>query len=417
MRAIKSKGTSIELMLRKKLFKHGLRFRVHYKRLPGCPDIVFVSKKIAIFCDSEFWHGKNWDESRNKIKSNRDYWIPKIERTIERDRINTKKIKNLGWVVLRFWEQDIRKNLDFVVKKILVQLKLKTKIYITKPDYFSLKNTVLSHGWVHLYPYKWENNNLCGTLDLNNKSFDFSIYEAPKTIVLNISGDLQSVQKKKIVQSVKYALSYDFPTEKFIELCNQIKRSDLALMAAEGWGRLLRSMSPWEDAVKTLLTTNCRWSNTQKMTLEICKQMGKKTKNGKNTFPSPQKIVEQSENLHRLKLGYRAHYLLLLAQKVCSGEVDFYKCLKRSGRRFNEVAKTISSLKGFGDYATNHLLVLFGWYNVLPIDREVMKYLGVKPTSRGASPKNIKNYSEFLNFRYTAYKLDRILKRRNWIGD
>ncbi len=126
MKAVRSKNTSIELLLRKALFKKGLRYRIHYKKLPGKPDVVFVKKKVAIFCDSEFWHGKDWELNKNKIKSNREYWFPKIEKNIERDKKNNKLLEDMGWTVLRYWEEDIRKNLSNIVKSISEQLDLET---------------------------------------------------------------------------------------------------------------------------------------------------------------------------------------------------------------------------------------------------------------------------------------------------
>ncbi len=122
MRAIKGKNTSIEIILRKELYRRGLRYRVNYTKLVGKPDIVFIGKKLAIFCDSEFWHGKNWEKKKERIKSNREYWIPKIERNISRDKTVNEQLKNSGWTVLRFWESDIKKNTNEVVNIILGKL-------------------------------------------------------------------------------------------------------------------------------------------------------------------------------------------------------------------------------------------------------------------------------------------------------
>ncbi|GAI23591.1 unnamed protein product [marine sediment metagenome] len=118
MKAIKGCHTSIEIKLRKTLFKLGYRYRINYKKLPGSPDIVFTKKKLAIFCDSGFWHGKTFEKKRKTIKNNRDYWIKKIQENIKRDKKNNKELKKLGWVVLRFWETDINKNLEKVITKI-----------------------------------------------------------------------------------------------------------------------------------------------------------------------------------------------------------------------------------------------------------------------------------------------------------
>ena len=119
MRAVKNRNTGIELALRKELWKNGIRgYRVNYNKVIGKPDIAFVSKKIAIFCDSEFWHGKDWETKKERITTRRDYWIPKIYCNIERDKIVTTKLKETGWTVLRFWESEIKKNINAVIEKI-----------------------------------------------------------------------------------------------------------------------------------------------------------------------------------------------------------------------------------------------------------------------------------------------------------
>ena len=112
MQNIKSKDTSIELMLRKALWDEGYRYRKNYKVLPGKPDIALTKYKIAIFCDSEFFHGKDWEVLRARLnRSDKgDYWIRKIERNMARDREVEKKLQYLGWKVIRFWGKDIRKD-------------------------------------------------------------------------------------------------------------------------------------------------------------------------------------------------------------------------------------------------------------------------------------------------------------------
>lgn len=118
MQKIKSKKTKPEIILQKFLRKKGFKFTINYSNLPGNPDIVLLSKKIAIFVDGEFWHGYRWKEKKKKINSNRAYWIPKIERTIARDRQNNKKLKKAGWRVIRLWEHQIIKDLTKCIQKI-----------------------------------------------------------------------------------------------------------------------------------------------------------------------------------------------------------------------------------------------------------------------------------------------------------
>lgn len=109
MQHIKAKDSEIEILLRKELWSRGLRYQKNVKTVMGKPDIVFKGKKIAVFCDSEFWHGYDWENRKNDIKSHRDFWIPKIERNMQRDVEVTKALTEEGWVVLRFWGKEIKK--------------------------------------------------------------------------------------------------------------------------------------------------------------------------------------------------------------------------------------------------------------------------------------------------------------------
>lgn len=125
MQAIKSKDTKIEICLRKELWLRGIRYRKNVKDVFGKPDIAFKSKKVAVFCDSEFWHGYNWNEKKESIKSNRNFWIPKIERNIERDKEVNAKLEAEGWKVLRFWGNEIKKNVEACADLIVDALKEK----------------------------------------------------------------------------------------------------------------------------------------------------------------------------------------------------------------------------------------------------------------------------------------------------
>jgi DNA mismatch endonuclease Vsr len=110
MQAVKNKDSQIELLLRKELWSRGIRYRKNSNKIFGKPDIVFIGKKIAVFCDSEFWHGYNWEERKKDFKSHQEFWIPKIERNIERDKEVNVKLESEGWTVLRFWGNEIKKN-------------------------------------------------------------------------------------------------------------------------------------------------------------------------------------------------------------------------------------------------------------------------------------------------------------------
>ena len=118
MSRIRSKNTSIELSLRKALWGSGIRYRKNYATLPGAPDIAITKHQIAVFCDGEFWHGKDWGAKKDKIKSNREYWIRKIERNMARDHETNTTLFGMGWTVVRFWGRDICTDLSGCVEDI-----------------------------------------------------------------------------------------------------------------------------------------------------------------------------------------------------------------------------------------------------------------------------------------------------------
>ena len=109
MQAVKNKNSDIELALRKELWRRGIRYRKNVKSVFGHPDLAFIGKKVAVFCDSEFWHGYDWDNRKNDIKTRREFWIPKNERNIQRDIEVTEELERQGWAVLRFWGKEIKK--------------------------------------------------------------------------------------------------------------------------------------------------------------------------------------------------------------------------------------------------------------------------------------------------------------------
>lgn len=118
MKAIKSKGTKIEELLGKALWSKGLRYRKNNKGVFGKPDFTFKKYKIAIFCDSEYFHGKDWETQKLRIKTNTEFWHKKIEGNIERDKLVNETLLKNGWQVIRFWGEEIKKNLDLCVLKI-----------------------------------------------------------------------------------------------------------------------------------------------------------------------------------------------------------------------------------------------------------------------------------------------------------
>jgi DNA mismatch endonuclease (patch repair protein) len=120
MQHIRSKDTEAEILLRKALWRKGLRYRKNVNHLPGKPDIVFTKHKIVIFVDGDFWHARGHEKNPGEqIDTNKSYWITKLKRNVARDRYVNELLLEQGWLVLRFWESDIKNNLDSCVEEIM----------------------------------------------------------------------------------------------------------------------------------------------------------------------------------------------------------------------------------------------------------------------------------------------------------
>jgi len=119
MGKIRGKNTKPELAFRKALYATGYRYRIDYKKLIGRPDIVLKKYKTVIFIDGEYWHGHNWKERKKKIKTNREFWIPKLERNMQRDKEVNKELERLGYKVFRFWEKEVKTELEVCLKKVI----------------------------------------------------------------------------------------------------------------------------------------------------------------------------------------------------------------------------------------------------------------------------------------------------------
>jgi DNA mismatch endonuclease (patch repair protein) len=121
MSKIKSTGGKTETKLAKALWHNGIRYFRNYKKLPGKPDIAIKKYKIAIFVDGEFWHGFDWEnEKKKRLHNNREFWITKIEKNMQRDIEVNASLKKLGWTVLRFWEKhELQRNFDECVSLML----------------------------------------------------------------------------------------------------------------------------------------------------------------------------------------------------------------------------------------------------------------------------------------------------------
>lgn len=127
MRAIRSTNTKDEVRLAKALWHLGYRYRKNNRKVFGTPDLTFKKLKIALFVDSEFFHGKDWEAQKNRFKSNQEFWQNKIERNMQRDIEVNNYLMEQGWTVIRFWSTEIRNNLQDCIAKIQREIALKEK--------------------------------------------------------------------------------------------------------------------------------------------------------------------------------------------------------------------------------------------------------------------------------------------------
>lgn len=119
MSHVKTKKNSAEVMLAKSLWHRGYRYRLNYRALPGSPDIALAKYRIAIFIDGEFWHGKDFEQRKTKLKNNKDYWIEKIQENIDRDLKNDKLLRQMDWYPIHFWSNDVIKYCNQCVEEVI----------------------------------------------------------------------------------------------------------------------------------------------------------------------------------------------------------------------------------------------------------------------------------------------------------
>lgn len=118
MSQVKAKGSKIEKLMASELRKRKIKFRGNVRVVEGKPDFVIKGHKVAIFCDSHFWHGYSWKNRKLDHKSNKKFWLKKIERNMARDREVNKILRKQGWKVFRFWEHQILKHPDRCIERV-----------------------------------------------------------------------------------------------------------------------------------------------------------------------------------------------------------------------------------------------------------------------------------------------------------
>ncbi len=232
-------------------------------------------------------------------------------------------------------------------------------------EYFSFRSTIYSHGWVDLFPFH---------LDIDKQTLNYSINvsstkeilvklfsKTDKEILLTAKSEFDDQIEKTLVSNIKRMFRFDEDLSEFYKIAKRDLNFDWVL--EKGAGRLLRCATLWEDMVKMLCTTNCTWRLTQIMVENLVTNLGS------NTFPSPEVIAKSSEKFLRekIKMGYRAPYLLEFARDVVNRNIELEKFENWQGDS-ESLYKELRKIKGFGDYAVSSLMKLLGRYDYMGID-------------------------------------------------
>ncbi len=281
--------------------------------------------------------------------------------------------------------------------------------------------TCKSHGWRNLSPFEWESSSsklhfACFAI---NQPVDIEVRQDGNNLSTKITSriKLKKNHLEHLESQLARSLGVNIDTENLLKVASRIGKEYSGLVKM-GAGRLLRSPSLWEDASKTLFTTNCTWSLTKKMSESLCsKKYSIPTPSNRFPFPKPGSISKRSiSSLKKyVPIGYRADYFIELSKTFESDPSLKGIENKKSDPSF--VHEVVKGFKGFGPYATAHLMVLSGHYEEVPIDTVVIAYL--KKNYKHRNPKSFisSHFKNWGDYKWWGLKLDQMIKKQNWLGD
>ena len=275
---------------------------------------------------------------------------------------------------------------------------------ISTPNPYCLKLTTLSHGWVNLDPYSWEES----TETLQRLEYVEGQEMLVKIMIMQDSSSSLSIKalsekpllqntKKLLSEKIRRALNLDFNTRNVCKVAS-CHNPEIARLIKAGGGRFLRGTTLFEDVVKTLFTTNASWKFTQKMVQNIIKSYGRE-----GAFPSPDDLkgISESKLRDKIRLGYRAKYLLNIIELFLTNRFEVH---------FN-----LNKVHGLGNYGMSHAKVLAGIFSEIPIDSEVRSYC--RSNFLLETDKEIKEmFAHWGKYAFLGYKLGRQARKANWIG-
>jgi len=242
---------------------------------------------------------------------------------------------------------------------------------------FSFHSVVMSHGWMQLQPFGYDAEaGLLGYVDRlsSGRVLEYRIRAAPGGITVESGGSPSPAERLEIKRRVAWMFELDLDFSGFYALARREPKLKQAQRRARG--RILRCPTLFEDVVKTILTTNTLWRATRRMTANLVAQFGDPLPEdpSRHAFPVPGRLAKTSEQILRTetRLGYRAPYVLELAQRTASGDLDL-EALKDGNLPTPELRKRLLAIKGVGNYAAANLLILLGHYDFLPVDSWALK--------------------------------------------
>jgi 3-methyladenine DNA glycosylase/8-oxoguanine DNA glycosylase len=244
-------------------------------------------------------------------------------------------------------------------------------IYIPVPPSFSLPAVVRSHGWIQMAPFaELPQGGLSYVMRLNSgKVVRFSVQAISEGLRVDATDLLTDSEQVELRQKVTWMLSLDGDFSEFYSLARQEPK--LVKMVERQAGRVLRSPTLFEDVIRTILTTNTLWQHTLRMCRELVNRFGDPIpcEPGLHAFPTPERLaaVDETALREQVRMGYRAPYLVELAHRTHSGELEL-EALKTSSLPTPQLRKELMKIKGVGGYAAANLLMLLGRYDYVPVD-------------------------------------------------
>jgi 3-methyladenine DNA glycosylase/8-oxoguanine DNA glycosylase len=289
------------------------------------------------------------------------------------------------------------------------------------PASYSLFATCHAHGWMYLAPFEWddEREELKLAALAGRHAVDVVCAQGKRGIRVSITSGrrLSNDGTDRLLTAIRRTLDLDRETTQLAAVARKAG-SDFTRLLRNGAGRMLRGLSLWEDAAKTLFTTNCSWALTVKMAEAACSEkFGSPAPSGRFPFPPPEVFTGRShpELKKLMPVGYRAEYLHAVATRFAT-DPSLLK-MDNGGVDPDDAYELARSLRGFGDYAASHLIIMAGHFHRIPVDTVVTNFLTEAYRTRNARGFAERHYRAWGKYRWWGLKLDQMRRYSNWIGD